>query len=136
MDQGREPWRDRRPRLLRAARTSPPAGNARLRVRGRWLQADLLWPDARVVVEVDGRRVHSIPEAFEADRRKDGDLRDAGFDVRHVTGARLRDDAEVLAAQLRRAIGRGRAHVAGAPLPVPVRLPAVAAPMVPAGWVE
>jgi hypothetical protein len=103
-----------------------PVINARLHVAGRWLEADTLWPDARLVVEVDGRDVHGLPEAFEADRRKDGDLRDAGFDVRRVTRARLIDDADGLAAQLRRALARGRALGPPGTVPadhVPRRLP-------------
>jgi very-short-patch-repair endonuclease len=40
---------------------------------------DLLFPEARVVVEVDGWRTHCSPEAFVADRRRQNRLVQAGF---------------------------------------------------------
>ena len=34
-------------------------------------EVDFFWPDARLIVEVDGRATHLTPQAFEDDRRRD-----------------------------------------------------------------
>jgi hypothetical protein len=54
-------------RLIRAAGLPTPQTNAR--VAG--FEVDFLWPDARVIVEVDGFAFHGHRSAFERDRRRD-----------------------------------------------------------------
>jgi len=53
--------------LIRAARLPIPRTNTRL----HGYEVDLLWPDQRLVVEVDGYAFHSHRAAFERDRRRD-----------------------------------------------------------------
>jgi hypothetical protein len=53
--------------LVRAARLPAPRVNA----RAYGYELDFHWPDARVVVEIDGYAFHSTRRAFEGDHRKD-----------------------------------------------------------------
>ena len=46
---------------------------------------DFLWPDARLVVEVDGRATHGTRRAFQADRDRDGRLAVTGYTVLRFT---------------------------------------------------
>jgi very-short-patch-repair endonuclease len=47
--------------------------------RGQAYLVDLLWPDGKVVVEIDGYNVHSSRAAFSSDRNRDYDLLISGF---------------------------------------------------------
>jgi very-short-patch-repair endonuclease len=44
-------------------------------------RVDLLWPELKLVVEVDGYQSHGTRGAFERDRRRDAKLQAAGFTV-------------------------------------------------------
>jgi Fe2+ transport system protein FeoA len=57
-------------RLIRAASLPSPRRNVRV---GRW-EVDLLWPEAKLAVEVDSYAFHSSRRAFERDRRKQAEL--------------------------------------------------------------
>jgi very-short-patch-repair endonuclease/predicted transcriptional regulator of viral defense system len=46
---------------------------------------DFLWPEARLVVEVDGQATHGTRRAFQADRDRDGRLVVAGYRVLRFT---------------------------------------------------
>jgi very-short-patch-repair endonuclease len=46
---------------------------------------DLLWPEHRVVFEIDGYNFHTSRFAFDRDRRKDAALKAAGFDPNRLT---------------------------------------------------
>ncbi len=48
-------------------------------VRGSRYLVDLLWPDGRVVVEIDGYHVHSRRSTFCADRQRDYELLISGY---------------------------------------------------------
>lgn len=69
-------------------------------------EVDMLWPDRRLIVELDGRRFHEHASAFERDRERDAELAAAGFTVVRVTWQRLlrqpRREAELLRALLDR----------------------------------
>jgi Protein of unknown function (DUF559) len=69
-----------------------PRRNAALAVRGRFFEVDCLWPEQRLVVELDGRAVHGTRLAFEADRERDRLLIVEGWRVVRVTWAQLRDE--------------------------------------------
>lgn len=57
----------------------------------RPVRVDLLFPQPRLVVEVDGPD-HRTSEKYQADRRRDADLMLAGFRVLRLTNARIMDD--------------------------------------------
>jgi very-short-patch-repair endonuclease len=63
-------------------------------------EVDFHWPDARLVVELDGFAFHGTREAFERDRARDAALQAAGWRSVRVTRRRLMHDEETLAHQL------------------------------------
>jgi very-short-patch-repair endonuclease len=63
-------------------------------------EVDAVWPDRRLIVELDGYESHGTRQAFENDRRKDRKLTAAGWTVIRITWRDL-DDPEALAAELR-----------------------------------
>jgi very-short-patch-repair endonuclease len=52
-------------------------------------EVDMLWRAERLIVELDGRRFHEHPRAFERDRDRDADLAARGFTVVRVTWQRV-----------------------------------------------
>ena len=67
---------------------------------------DCLWPDARLVVELDSRAVHGTRKAFEADRERDRLMLADGWRVIRITWAQLRDEERELVADLCAALDR------------------------------
>jgi very-short-patch-repair endonuclease len=65
---------------------------------------DLLFREAKVVVEVDGWRAHSTPEAFQRDRTRQNRLVAAGYIVLRFTWHDLTTSPAAVLAQVRRAI--------------------------------
>ena len=53
------------------------------------LTVDVYWPQWKLVVELDSRRYHGTPRAFETDRIRDATLQKADLRVLRVTGKRL-----------------------------------------------
>lgn len=82
--------------VLRRARLPGPRRNAR--VCG--YEVDALWPDRRLIVEVDGFAAHGTRRAFERDRRRDMDLQSSGYRVVRVTWRQLTDEPLAVAARL------------------------------------
>jgi very-short-patch-repair endonuclease len=66
---------------------------------GPW-EVDALWPEQRLVVEMDSYAFHSTRAAFERDRRKDAALVAQGYRVIRVTWRRLLYEAEAMIAEL------------------------------------
>ena len=64
-------------------------------------RVDVLWKAARVVLEVDGPEHRREPK-FSRDRRRDAELRIAGFEVVRVTNAQVRNDREAVLELVRR----------------------------------
>jgi very-short-patch-repair endonuclease len=72
-----------------------PRTNVPLDLDGEPIVADCLWPEARLVVELDSRAWHDAHAAFESDRRRDRRVAAAlGLRTVRVTWRQL-DDAEV-----------------------------------------
>jgi very-short-patch-repair endonuclease len=65
---------------------------------------DFYWPEARLVVELDGFAWHKTRESFEEDRRHDAILQLAGIAVVRLTDARIKNGARSVVAELRRLI--------------------------------
>jgi very-short-patch-repair endonuclease len=78
-----------------------PRLNATLPVRGRLLRPDCMWPEQRLLAELDGREVHGTDEAFESDRQRDRILLVEGWSSTRITWRQLRDDRAEIAADLR-----------------------------------
>jgi hypothetical protein len=83
--------------LLDRAGLPRPEVNVRL---GRF-EVDVLWRDARLVVELDGRETHATRAAFERDRARDAELQVAGFRVVRFTYRQVVDDPRGIAATVR-----------------------------------
>ena len=65
-------------------------------------EVDVLWPAAKLIVELDSWEFHSHRAAFQRDRARDTRLLVAGYRTVRVTHDRLDREAPELAAQLRR----------------------------------
>ena len=52
-------------------------------------EVDALWPEHKLIVELDSRAYHDSGQPFERDRDKDADLLAAGYPVVRVTWRRL-----------------------------------------------
>jgi very-short-patch-repair endonuclease len=86
--------------LIRAARLPP----ARTQVRIAGWPADFLWPEHKLIVEVDGYPFHSHRRAFERDRRRDAAHVAAGYRVIRVTYRQLLEEPLAVAVVIARAI--------------------------------
>jgi very-short-patch-repair endonuclease len=71
--------------LVRTAALPAPKTNARL----DRCEVDFLWPDQKVVVEIDGYAFHAGSQAFERDRERDATLVARGYVVLRVTWHQL-----------------------------------------------
>lgn len=89
--------------LVRKARLPLPVTNTEL----HGYEADHLWRDQRLVVEVDSYDVHTTRAAFESDRRRDANLQSRGYRVLRVTWRQLTEEPEALVATLSAALARG-----------------------------
>ena len=62
---------------------------------------DALWPEQKLIVELDGYAFHGTTRsAFERDRVRDADLQRAGYRVLRLTWRRLHEDPGPVAATL------------------------------------
>ena len=78
-----------------------PRLNPTLPVRERLLRPDCMWPEQRLIAELDGRGVHRTDRAFESDRQRDRILLVEGWRSTRVTWRQLRDEPVAIAADLR-----------------------------------
>jgi very-short-patch-repair endonuclease len=90
--------------LVRRARLPAPTTNARA---GRF-EVDLLWPEHRLVVEVDGFAFHGTRAAFERDRRRDAELQALGYRVLRITWRQLTREPEAVIALIAAALSAAR----------------------------
>jgi very-short-patch-repair endonuclease len=91
--------------LVRRAGLPRPEVNVVIQVEGRHFECDCVWRAERVIVELDGRDVHSTRAAFERDRDRDRILQVAGWRIIRVTWRQLHEQPEALANDLRRLLG-------------------------------
>lgn len=86
--------------IVKDARLPQPEVNAW--IAGRW-EADLLWGDQRLIVEVDGAAIHDLPGARSRDAVRDRALRRLGYRVLRVPEAAL-DAPATVGARVARAL--------------------------------
>jgi predicted transcriptional regulator of viral defense system len=77
-----------------------PLRNQPLTLDGRTIYPDAMWPDARLIVELDSRSAHETTSRFDSDRERDRLLAIAGWTVVRVTWKHLTAAAEQVAADL------------------------------------
>jgi very-short-patch-repair endonuclease len=97
----RSPLEDRFAAFVQANHLPPPHTN--VLVDGD--EVDVLWPTARLIVELDSWEFHHDRAAFEEDRNRDADHLLAGYRTIRVTHRRLDEEPERLAAQIRSLLG-------------------------------
>jgi very-short-patch-repair endonuclease len=71
----------------------------------RW-RLDFYWPEAGLVVEVDGGDFHSSRPRIERDHRKDAELRNRGIEVLRFTGRQIVREIEFVLVAIARAYER------------------------------
>lgn len=87
-------------KLVRSADLPIPLYNRKI----RGLMVDAQWPALRVVVEVDGRKDHGTPWAFENDRYRDQILVAAGYRVIRITWRQLVNEPMAVAVRIGQAL--------------------------------
>ncbi len=92
--------------FLRRCRLPLPRFNLPLEIGGRWIEADCVWVDTQVIVELDGRATHGDIDAFECDRERDRALQAAGWRVIRVTWRHVHRHGEGLERDLRAILSR------------------------------
>ncbi len=72
---------------MRAAGIDLPAPQVNISKRGgRWIaRVDFVYPDIKLIIELDGERYHSDQNAFRKDRRQQNDLVLEGYRVLRFT---------------------------------------------------
>jgi hypothetical protein len=88
--------------LTRCRQASLPAPVVGARPCG--FPVDFMWPQARLVVEIDGLRFHGHRRAFENDRRRDQVLVAAGYRVIRITWRQLTQEPLAVIARLAQAL--------------------------------
>jgi hypothetical protein len=81
-----------------------PIVNLPLKIDGVWVEADCVWLEQRLVVELDGHAFHGTTLAYEDDRARDRALTAAGWRVMRITWRQLHDEPEAVVRDLRTAL--------------------------------
>jgi len=68
-------------------------------------EVDCAWPAERLIVELDSRTFHDVPDAFESDRARDRRLEAAGWRVIRITWRQLKESPDEVESDLRRLLG-------------------------------
>jgi very-short-patch-repair endonuclease len=84
-------------KLCRSSGLPPPS----LNVTVAGFEVDAVWPDHKVVVELDGYLFHRTRAAFERDRLRDAALQTAGYRVLRVTYRRLSYEPDAVVGAIR-----------------------------------
>jgi very-short-patch-repair endonuclease len=90
--------------FLDAKRIPRPRLNAWLSIGDDRFQVDCLWPEQRLIAELDGWRSHGTKRAFRTDRKRDRKLGTAGYRVIRITEDQLRNEPGALARDLQASV--------------------------------
>jgi very-short-patch-repair endonuclease len=82
-----------------------PPHSTNVKVLGK--EVDVLWPAAKLIVELDSWEFHSHRAAFQRDRARDTRLLVAGYRTARVTHDRLDKEANELASEIRQLLHQG-----------------------------
>ncbi len=88
--------------MMHEAELPQPVVGARL----NGFTVDFLWPDARLILEVDGHDTHGDRLAFEEDRRRDQIHAAAGYTVVRVTWRQLVEQRTAVLVRLAQALAQ------------------------------
>ena len=98
----RSTFEDRFLLLLDRYELRRPQLNVWLAVGAERFQVDCLWPDQRLIVELDGWNAHATRTAVRTDKARDRKLAAAGYATVRVPWRALDDEPAAVAADLRR----------------------------------
>ena len=87
-----------------------PQVNANLTIEGQQIEVDCLWPDQRVIAELDGHASHATTAGFERDRARDRALQATGWRAIRITWRQLHDEPAAVAVDLARLLAAARAE--------------------------
>jgi hypothetical protein len=90
--------------LIQRADLPLPELNLSIDLGSTVIEADAVWPDARLIVELDGYAFHRTAAAFERDRERDRLAVAAGWRVIRITWRQLANDPGGVVRDLRRAL--------------------------------
>jgi very-short-patch-repair endonuclease len=90
--------------FLDAHRIPRPRLNHWLTIGEDRFQVDCLWPEARLIIELDDLKSHRTRRAFGADRRRDRKLDVAGYRVVRITEGQIRNEPAALASDLQASV--------------------------------
>jgi very-short-patch-repair endonuclease len=82
-----------------------PRLNVPMRIEGRDYEADCVWENERLIVELDSHSAHDNGFSFESDRARDRALQANGWTVIRVTWRQLHDEPAAIAAHVRALLG-------------------------------
>jgi hypothetical protein len=99
---------DRFRTLIERAKLPLPEMNLPIELGSTLIEADAVWPDARLIVELDGYAFHGTATAFERDRERDRLAVAAGWRVIRITWQQLANDPAGVIRDLRRALSPPR----------------------------
>ena len=83
--------------------TNPP-----IRLRSGVRYPDIAIEDIKLAIEIDGRKYHSGPEAFENDRIRHNEFVEAGWTVLHFTWKQLAENHQQVISTIKATIARLR----------------------------
>jgi very-short-patch-repair endonuclease len=106
----RSEMEDRFHALVLDANLPTPEANGTVALGEITIEADAVWRDAKVIVELDGRQAHLTGSAFETDRERDRAAALAEWVVIRVTWRQLIDHPKRLVRDLRRLLDQRRRH--------------------------
>jgi very-short-patch-repair endonuclease len=98
----RSAFEDRFRTLCRDGELPTPRMNTHVRAGNDLIEVDALWPDTRLIVELDGAAAHHTARAFHDDRRRDAALAAHGYQVIRLTWQRVTEEPEAVRDELRR----------------------------------
>ena len=94
--------------LVLDAKLPPPEMNGTVELDELTIEADAVWRDAKLIVELDSRQAHLTMHAFETDRERDRAAALAGWVVVRVTWRNLDDQPKRLTRDIERLLRRQR----------------------------
>ncbi|MFL5840428.1 MAG: type IV toxin-antitoxin system AbiEi family antitoxin domain-containing protein [Thermoleophilaceae bacterium] len=106
---------DRFRALLLRANLPRPVLNATIELGEQKIEVDALWPDHKLIIELDGRETHHTKTAFEQDRLRDRKLAANGYTVIRITWRQLEDDRAQVLADIRAALSACTRRRSGRP---------------------
>jgi very-short-patch-repair endonuclease len=96
-------------RLCRTHSLPEPVVNGWIQLNGVGFEPDFFWPAAKLIVETDGG-THRTRRAFEADRRRDQLLAEAGYMTLRFTWRQVTTEPERVARTIATVLERAGSH--------------------------